>query len=112
MPLASRFCVFWIRKTMRNVTMVVPVLMMSCQVSEKWKAGPVIAHTTMIAIAPTNAHGEPTICEVRAAKLENHVEKLGFFCVSLRAISTASGGGSGLCLRPFPLRGIEGAPAT
>ena len=31
---ASRFWVFWIRNTMRNVTMVVPVLMISCQVSE------------------------------------------------------------------------------
>lgn len=30
----SRFCVFCIRKTIRNVTMVVPVLMINCQVSE------------------------------------------------------------------------------
>jgi len=30
----SRFWVFWIRNTIRNVTMVVEVLMMSCQVSE------------------------------------------------------------------------------
>jgi hypothetical protein len=30
----TRFCVFWIRNTIRNVTIVVPVLMASCQVSE------------------------------------------------------------------------------
>ena len=30
----SRFWEFWIRKTIRNVTIVVPVLMTSCQVSE------------------------------------------------------------------------------
>jgi hypothetical protein len=29
---ASRFCVFWIRNTMRNVTTVVPVLMTNCHV--------------------------------------------------------------------------------
>src|SRR6266705_4264160 len=34
MARASRFCVFWIRKTMRKVTIVVPVLIISCQVSE------------------------------------------------------------------------------
>ena len=30
---ASRFCVFWMRNTIRKVTMVVPVLITSCQVS-------------------------------------------------------------------------------
>jgi hypothetical protein len=30
----SRFCVFWIMKTIRNVMIVVPVLLMSCHVSE------------------------------------------------------------------------------
>ena len=30
----SRFWVFWIRNTIRKVTIVVPVLMISCQVSE------------------------------------------------------------------------------
>jgi hypothetical protein len=32
--LVSRFWVFWMRKTIKNVTIVVPVLMKSCQVSE------------------------------------------------------------------------------
>ena len=30
----SRFCVFWIKNTMRKVTIVVPVLITSCHVSE------------------------------------------------------------------------------
>ena len=44
----SRFWVFWIRNTIRKVMIVVPVLMTSCQVSEKPKNGPVTAHTTTI----------------------------------------------------------------
>ena len=35
----SLFCERWMRKTIRNVTMVVPVLMTSCQVSENPKTG-------------------------------------------------------------------------
>ena len=46
MAAPSRFCVFWIRNTIRNVTMVVPVLMTSCHVSEKPKNGR-SAHITM-----------------------------------------------------------------
>ncbi len=44
---ASRFWVFWIKKTMRKVMMVVVVLMTSCQVSEKSKMGPLTPQTTM-----------------------------------------------------------------
>jgi hypothetical protein len=33
----ARFCVFWMRNTIRNVTIVVAVLMTSCQVSLKPK---------------------------------------------------------------------------
>ena len=40
---------------MRKVTMVVPVLMTSCQVSENPKTGPVAAHTMMTATAMANA---------------------------------------------------------
>ena len=43
--LGSRFCVFWIRNTIRNVTIVVPVLMTSCHVSLKPNSGPVTAQT-------------------------------------------------------------------
>ena len=34
----------WIRKTIKKVTIVVPVLITSCQISEKPNIGPVIAH--------------------------------------------------------------------
>lgn len=54
---------------MRNVTMVVPVLMMSCQVSEYPNAGPVIAQTTMMRIAMTNAQALPRTVDVFRAKI-------------------------------------------
>ena len=57
MALLSRFCVFWIRNTIRKVTMVVPVLMTSCQVSEKPKSGPVTAQTTMMRQARSEGCG-------------------------------------------------------
>ena len=53
----SRFCVFWIRNTIRNVMIVVPVLMTSCQVSLKPKNGPLTAQITMIARAAQNVAG-------------------------------------------------------
>ena len=51
MAAVSRFCVFWITNTIRKVTIVVAVLITSCQVSLKPKNGPSIAHTTMLASA-------------------------------------------------------------
>ena len=39
---------FWITKTIRNVTIVVPVLMTSCQVSDQPKNGPLTPHKTML----------------------------------------------------------------
>ncbi len=42
---------------MRNVTIVVAVLMTSCQVVLKWKIGPVISQPTMSAVAATKAMG-------------------------------------------------------
>src|SRR5271156_2723853 len=59
------------RNTIRKVTMVVPVLMTSCHVSEKRKSGPVIPQTTMIMAAAANAHLEPSQPEARAANLPN-----------------------------------------
>src|SRR5712671_3644393 len=53
----SRFCVFWITKTIRNVMIVVPVLTTSCQVSDQPKNGPVIPHRTMLRHAVTNTAG-------------------------------------------------------
>jgi hypothetical protein len=48
------------RKTMRKVTIVVPVLMTSCHVSLNWKMGPVIAHVATTSTASTNVPGRPT----------------------------------------------------
>ena len=59
--IVSLFCDCWIRKTIRNVTIVVPVLMTSCQVSEKRNSGPLIIQTSTTPQAMANAIGEPTI---------------------------------------------------
>ena len=45
--------------------MVVLVLITSCHVSEKWKKGPVIAHRTMMSIAPIKAHFDPSQPEAK-----------------------------------------------
>src|SRR6266446_5038497 len=60
------------RKTIRNVTIVVPVLMTSCHESEKWKIGPVTAHTSTTARAAMNAQWLPTASETRHANALNH----------------------------------------
>jgi hypothetical protein len=52
------------QKHLRKVTMVVPVLMTSCQVSEKWNTGPVSPHTRMMAQARTNTQGRPASRDV------------------------------------------------
>jgi hypothetical protein len=61
--------VCWIRNTIRNVTIVVPVLMMSCQVSEKPKIGPLTAHTTRTVTAAAKAQGRPAALEQAFANL-------------------------------------------
>jgi hypothetical protein len=57
--MVSRFWVFWIRKTIRKVTMVVEVLMTSCHVSLKPNSGPVAAQITTSATAIRNVSGLP-----------------------------------------------------
>src|SRR5262249_15055687 len=49
----------------------VPVLITSCQVSEKPNNGPVTAHTTMEPKASANTHARPTAREVAWASSEN-----------------------------------------
>jgi hypothetical protein len=44
--------------------MVVPVLITSCHVSEKWNIGPVAAHMMMTANAHMNAQDEPKATEL------------------------------------------------
>lgn len=71
MATESRFCVFWIKKTIRKVTTVVAVLMTSCQVSLNPKIGPVTAHRMMITTAATNVAGWPEKWAVHLAKWLN-----------------------------------------
>ncbi len=66
----SRFWVFWMRKTMRKVTMVVEVLITSCQVSLKSKNGPLIAHNRINPRATTKVGGRPAQLDRRWAKRE------------------------------------------
>ena len=61
------------RKTIKNVMMVVPVLMTSCQVLLKWKIGPVTAQRITTPSAARNACGRPV---ARAVALEQVVKKL------------------------------------
>jgi len=57
----SRICVAWITNTIRNVRTVVPVFTTSCQVSEKWKSGPVANHTSTATTATIVAIDVPLI---------------------------------------------------
>src|SRR5215831_15980391 len=56
---ASRFCVAWMRNTIRKVTTVVPVLITSCHESLKWNSGPVTAQAATTSTASANASGVP-----------------------------------------------------
>ena len=49
----------WMANTMRNVTIVVPVLITSCQVSEKPKSGPMAAQTMTTSAAAPIVQGVP-----------------------------------------------------
>jgi hypothetical protein len=67
----SRFCVFWIRNTIRKVTIVVPVLMTSCQLSLQPNTGPSSAQRTTVATAlekPSGWPAQPATC--RASRLK------------------------------------------
>ena len=65
--MASRFCVFWIRKTINEGTIDAIVLIVSCQVSEKWNQGPRRPQITTIMTATMKAQGEPTALAVELA---------------------------------------------
>ena len=71
MASVSRFCVFWIRNTIRKVTIVVPVLITSCQVSLKPNSGPVTTQTSTSSTASTKHSGRPVN---RAAALARRVK--------------------------------------
>jgi hypothetical protein len=65
--------VFWISNTMRKVTIVVPVLLMSCQVFDHWKIGPLTPHTTMTASASAKVAGRPAWRAVQSTSLSKPV---------------------------------------
>src|SRR5690349_8033941 len=72
MASVSRFWELWIRKTMRKVTMVVAVLMTSCQVSLKPKRGPVMIQTTIDSAANVKTLGRPLNLEAALANWLYH----------------------------------------
>jgi hypothetical protein len=71
MAAPSRFCVFWIRNTIRNVMIVVDVFTTSCHVSENPKNGPVAAQNTMAKQQITKVSGLPA---ARATELAKRVK--------------------------------------
>jgi hypothetical protein len=76
-PCVAVLGVFWIRNTIRKVTIVVPVLMMSCHVSDHRKIGPLTPHTTMMASASANVAGRPAWRAVQWASLSKPLLRLG-----------------------------------
>src|ERR1700712_2851054 len=76
----SLFCDFWIRKTIKKVTIVVPVLMMSCHVSEYLNIGPVTPHIIIIVIAMIKAVELPVAF---VAQLENFSNRFVFLLAIL-----------------------------
>src|ERR1043165_3005156 len=79
MAFESLFCVFWIKNTIRNVMIVVPVLITNCQVSEKSNIGPVIAQTTTVPAANKKATELPVAFVAHSA---NRSKKPFFFLPS------------------------------
>lgn len=59
------------RKTIKNVTIVVPVLITSCHVSLKPKIGPSVAQTITVRLAKAKAMGRPVTWATNFAKRVN-----------------------------------------
>lgn len=66
----SRFWVFWMRNTIRNVTIVVVVLITNCQVSLKPNSGPVTSQPRISTTANVKTGGWPQKREDAFAKRE------------------------------------------
>jgi hypothetical protein len=64
--------VLWIRNTIKKVTIVVPVFIISCHVSLKPNMGPVIAQATMINTAAIKVTDLPDARAVHLVKRVNH----------------------------------------
>src|SRR3954452_18934891 len=63
--------------TIQKVRTVVVVLMNSCQVSEKWKIGPVSAQMTTRATDPTRAGNDPAAVVTSSASRLNRSRSVG-----------------------------------
>jgi hypothetical protein len=61
------------RKTIRKVMIVVPVLIINCQVSEKPKIGPVNPQARIMVRAAIKAHPDPAILEILAANFRKYL---------------------------------------
>lgn len=59
------------RNTIKNVTMVVPVLMISCQVSDHANMGPLMPQTMMTPKARQKVEARPACPAVHCASLSN-----------------------------------------
>src|SRR3954465_13226792 len=64
------------RKTIRNVMIVVPVLMISCHVSENPKIGPVTAQIMITSTASMNVVARPAARDVLLAASPNNLASL------------------------------------
>src|SRR5476649_265128 len=68
---SSDLCVFWIRNTINAVTIVVVVLMPSCQVLLNSKNGPLAAQISTTATAAKKVIGFPAIRAISEANVPN-----------------------------------------
>lgn len=80
--LLSRFWVFWMRNTIKKVTIVVPVLITNCQVSEKLNIGPEINQITIEIAASINTPADPASVDAR----DEILRKCSFILVSITEI--------------------------
>src|SRR5690348_2981590 len=86
----SLYCVFWIRKTIRKVIIVVAVFITNCQVLLNPNIGPVIAQPRMTMMASTKATGRPVTLAVHFAKRVNHDLDFGGLIMSKAKALAAS----------------------
>ena len=77
------------RNTIKNVIMVVPVLMTSCQVSEKWNNGPVAPQTITKLAAIENAEVEPENFVMAPAKRPKNEPEVGVSIIKMSAVKYA-----------------------
>jgi hypothetical protein len=85
--------VFWIRNTIKFVTIVVLVLITSCLVSLKPNTGPLNAHTTTTASAAVNVSGCPAPrATVDAKRVKGEAERMCHSLMTSQRSVRAQGG--------------------